>query len=129
MRGGPALYGILATDAGVLSVASNRIFPEIAAQGSELPLVVYRFSNLVPSDTKSGVSTLDSESYVIVAIAKSYTVSTDLSYKIRTALDRYSGTVNSVEVQSIEFTGYDSDYDADNAVYTTVTQFTLRIKI
>jgi hypothetical protein len=129
MRGGPALYGILATDAGVLSVASNRIFPEIAAQGSELPLVVYRFSNLVPSDTKSGVSTLDSESYVIVAIAKSYTVSTDLSYKIRTALDRYSGTVNSVEVQSIEFTGYDSDYDADNAVYTTVTEFTLRIKI
>ena len=129
MRGGPALYGILATDAGVLSVASNRIFPEIAAQGSELPLVVYKFSNLVPSDTKSGVSTLDSESYVIVAIAKSYTVSTDLSYKIRTALDRYSGTVNSVEVQSIEFTGYDSDYDADNAVYTTVTEFTLRIKI
>ncbi len=129
MRGGPALYGILATDAGVLSVASNRIFPEIAAQGSELPLVVYRFSNLVPSDTKSGVSTLDSESYMIVAIAKSYTVSTDLSYKIRTALDRYSGTVNSVEVQSIEFTGYDSDYDVDNAVYTTVTQFTLRIKI
>lgn len=129
MRGGPALYGILATDAGVLSVASNRIFPEIAAQGSELPLVVYRFSNLVPSDTKSGVSTLDSESYVIVAIAKSYTVSTDLSDKIRTALDRYSGTVNSVEVQSIEFTGYDSDYDADNAVYTTVTEFTLRIKI
>ncbi len=129
MRGGPALYGILATDSGVLSVASNRIFPEIAAQGSELPLVVYRFSNLVPSDTKSGVSTLDSESYMIVAIAKSYTVSTDLSYKIRTALDRYSGTVNSVEVQSIEFTGYDSDYDVDNAVYTTVTQFTLRIKI
>tara|TARA_R110000796_G_C14319337_1_gene407615 strand:+ start:204 stop:593 length:390 start_codon:yes stop_codon:yes gene_type:complete len=129
MRGGPALYGILATDAGVLSVASNRIFPEIAAQGSELPLVVYRFSNLIPSDTKSGVSTLDSESYVIVAIAKSYTVSTDLSDKIRTALDRYSGTVNSVEVQSIEFTGYDSDYDADNAVYTTVTEFTLRIKI
>ena len=129
MRGGPALYGILATDAGVLSVASNRIYPEIAAQGSELPLVVYRFSNLIPSDTKSGVSTLDSESYVIVAIAKSYTVSTDLSDKIRTALDRYSGTVNSVEVQSIEFTGYDSDYDADNAVYTTVTEFTLRIKI
>ena len=129
MRGGPALYGILSANAAVSAIASNRIFPEIAAQGAELPLVVYRFSNLVPSDTKSGVSTLDSESYVIVAIATSYTVSTDLSDKIRTALDRYSGTVNSVEVQSIEFTGYDSDYDADNAVYTTVTEFTLRIKI
>jgi hypothetical protein len=127
MKAGPALYGILSTDTDVSAIVSTRIYPEIAAQGSALPLVVYKFSGLVPSDTKSGVSTLDEETYNLVAIAASYTDVTNLSEKIRAALDRYTGTVNAVEVQSVEFTGYDVDYDATNEVYAAATEFTLRI--
>ena len=89
--------------------------------------MVYKFSGLRTSDTKSGVSTLDEETYDLVAIAASYTDVTNLSEKIRAALDRYTGTVNAVEVQSVEFTGYDVDYDATNEVYAAATEFTLRI--
>ncbi len=128
MKAGPAIYGILSSDTDVSAIVSTRIYPEIAAQGSDLPLVVYRFSGLRPSDTKSGVSTLDEETYNMVAISTSYTDVTDLSEKIRAALDRYTGTVNSVEVQSIEFIDYDVDYDATNEVYAAATEFTLRIK-
>jgi len=129
MKAGPALYGILSANAAVSAIVSNRIYPEIAAQGATLPLVVYKFTGLQPSDTKSGVSTLDEESYVLVAISESYTDVTALASKVRIALDRYTGTVNGVEVQSAQLTGYDSDYDSANAVYTAATEFTLRIKI
>lgn len=128
MKAGPAIYGILSANAGVSALVSTRIFPDVAAQGTAFPFVVYNLQEITPSDTKSGVSTLDEERYDIISVSTSYTEVISISEACRTALDRYSGTVNSVTVQSIQFTDFNTDFDADNEVYIAVLEIIIRVK-
>ena len=128
MKAGPAIYGILSGNAGVTALVSTRIFPDVAAQGTAFPFVVYNLQEITPNDTKSGVSTLDEERYDIIAVSTSYSEVISISEVCRTALDRYSGTVNSITVQSIQFTDFNTDFDSDNEVYIAVMENIIRVK-
>lgn len=128
MKAGKAIYGILSANAGVTAICSTRIFPDVAAQGSEFPFVVYNITRLAASDTKSGVSTLDEERYDLNCVSSSYAQAIGLSEAVRGALDRYSGTVNGVAVQSIQFTDFETNFDDDNDVYVAVVEVVIRVK-
>jgi hypothetical protein len=128
MKAGKAIYGILSANAGVTAICSTRIYPDVAAQGSEFPFVVYNITRLAASDTKSGVSTLDEERYDINCVSSSYAQAIGLSEAVRGALDRYSGTVNGVAVQSIQFTDFETSFDDDNDVYVAVVEVVIRVK-
>lgn len=128
MKCGKAIFGILSVDAGVTAICSTRIFPDVAAQGTSFPFAVYNITRLAPSDTKSGVSTLDEERYDINCVSATYSEAIALSEAIRTALDRYSGTVSGVEVQSIQFTDFETDFDVANEVYIAVIEIIIRVK-
>jgi len=93
MNEGKAIYSILTNDSDVSAIIGTKVYPQIAAQGAAFPFVVYVLQDNSPSDTKSGVSTLDEVRYDIVAAAETYSELTDLTEKVRTALDRYTGTV------------------------------------
>ena len=81
-----------------------------------------------PSDTKSGVSTLDEVRYDIVVASETYAEASDLTNKVRTALDRYTGTVAGVVIDSIQFIDLDADNDPGTETYVTSSEYIIRVK-
>jgi len=128
MTEGKAIYSILTSDSDINAIVGSRVYPQIAAQGASFPFIVYLLDDLEPSDTKSGVSTLDEVRYEIVAAAETYAVLADLTEKIRTALDRYTGTVAGVVIDSIQFTDLDTANDDNNEVFVSSSEFIIRVK-
>lgn len=128
MNEGKAIYSILTSDSDVSAIVGNRVYPQIAAQEAAFPFVVYILSDIEPSDTKSGVSTLDEARYEVLAVCETYAEVADLTNKIRTALDRYTGTVAGVVIDSIQFTDIDTSNDDKNEVYLTSSEYIIRVK-
>jgi hypothetical protein len=128
MNEGKAIYTILTEDAGVSAIVGTRVYPQVAAQGAAFPFVVYVLQDNTPSDTKSGVSTLDEIRYDIVAAAETYSALSSLTERIRLALDRYSGTVSGIVVDSIQFTELDVDNDPATETFVSSSEYILRIK-
>ena len=128
MNEGKAIYTILTEDAGVSAVVGSRVYPQVAAQGAAFPFVVYVLQDNTPSDTKSGLSTLDEIRYDIVAAAETYSALSSLTERIRLALDRYTGTVSGIVVDSIQFTELDVDNDPATETFVSSSEYILRIK-
>jgi hypothetical protein len=128
MNEGKAIYSILAENSGVSTVVGTRIYPQIAEQGAAFPFIVYVLKDIEPSDTKSGASTLDEIRYDIVAAAETYAALASLTERIRLALDRFSGTVSGIVVDSIQFTDLDVTKEPDTETYLSSSEFVVRIK-
>ena len=129
MNEGKAIYSILTSDSDVSAIVGTRVYPQIAAQGAAFPFVVYVLQDTSPSDTKSGVSTLDEVRYDIVVASETYAEVSDLTNKIRTALDRYTGTVAGVVIDSIQFIDLDADNDPGTETYVTSSEYIIRVKL
>jgi len=128
MTEGKAIYSILTSDSDVNAIVGTRVYPQIAAQEAAFPFVVYVLQNVDPSDTKSGVSTLDEVRYDIIVASENYAQASDLTEKIRTALDRYSGTVAGVVIDSIQFIDLDVNNDPGTETYLTSAEYIIRVK-
>ena len=128
MNEGKAIYSILTSDSDVSAIVGTRVYPQIAAQGAAFPFVVYLINDITPSDTKSGVSTLDEVRYEVLAVSETYAEAADLNEKVRTALDRYTGTVAGIVVDSIQFTELETDYDDKAEVYIANSEYIIRVK-
>jgi len=129
MKIGYAIYNILSNDGDVTDITSTRIYPNVAKQGTTFPFIVYQTTGVDPNDTKDGVSTVDGNSFMVLCYADSYSVVSNLSQEVRIALDRAKGTYTSVEVQTIQFTGYDEDFEIEGdgqGVYVQTLSFNLR---
>lgn len=129
MNEGKAIYSILSSDSDVSAIVGTRIYPQIAAQGASFPFLVYVLQGTTPSDTKSGVSTLDEVRYDIVVASETYAEASDLTNKVRTALDRYTGTVAGVVIDSIQFIDLDVDNDPATETYVTSSEYIIRVKL
>ena len=128
MNEGKAIYSILTSDSDVSAIVGTRVYPQIAAQGAAFPFVVYVLQDTSPSDTKSGVSTLDEVRYDIVVASETYAEASNLTNKIRTALDRYTGTVAGVVIDSIQFIDLDADNDPGTETFVTSSEYIIRVK-
>lgn len=128
MNEGKAINALLSADADVSAIVGDRIYPQIAAQGASFPFVVYVLQDTSPSDTKSGVSTLDEVRYDIVVASETYAEASDLTNKIRAVLDRYSGTVSGVVIDSIQFIDLDADNDPETETFLTSSEYIIRVK-
>jgi len=128
MNAGKAVYGILSTNTDITDIVGTKIFPEVAEQESDLPLIVYQLQSVAPEDTHDGPSKLDEVRFEFLCYADTYNGAADLADKVRGALDRVSGTYNAVNVESVQFN--DVDIDVINAPrrYGQVLTFTFRIK-
>jgi len=127
MNVGKALFEILSTDAGITAICSTRVYPEIADQDAALPFIVYKVSDINPSGTKSGSSSLDTARVDVYCVADEYGDAMDLSDAARTALDRVGGTYNSVAIQSIDFDTADVEYDQDQRAYIAESTYNVRV--
>jgi hypothetical protein len=131
MKIGYAIYNILTNNSDVAALVGTRIYPNVAKQGSTFPFIVYQTTNVSPNDTKDGVSTVDENSFDVLCFADSYSAAVDLAQKARIALDRKTGTypTSGVQVQSIQFSSYDEDFEIEGdgmGLYVQTLSFVLR---
>lgn len=130
MKVGKAIYSILRNDGDVNSLVDTRIFPLVAKNDTRFPFIIYDVGSENPEDTKDGVSTLDVDSVMVSVYSQSYEEASDLARKVRTALDRVSGSYEGVEVQSIQYNGLNEIFDenvSDEGVYRKALDFNVRI--
>jgi len=128
METGKAIYKLLKDSADVGAICADRIYPELAQQDVDVPFVVYTVTDTTPSGTKNATSKLDTARVELYCVSDDYEQSMDLGIACRTALDRQSGTVSGVEVQSIDFDTSDIQFDPDQRVYVLEQTYDVRIQ-
>ncbi len=122
------IYGILNASAPVTALTGDRIYPGIAKQFDIGPFIVYFKVSTNPADSKDGPSKLDTLRVQVSIFHNDYDALEDLAGKVRTALDRYSGPVGGVEVQSIRFIDENELRDPDTDYFHTAQDYSIRIK-
>jgi hypothetical protein len=128
METGKAIYKLLKDSTDVGAICADRIYPELAQQDVDAPFVVYTVTDTTPSDTKNSTSKLDTARVELYCVSDDYEQSMDLGIAVRTSLDRQSGTISGVEVQSIDFDTSDIQFDADQRVYVLEQTYDVRIQ-
>tara|TARA_R110000803_G_scaffold102638_10_gene170756 strand:- start:91 stop:480 length:390 start_codon:yes stop_codon:yes gene_type:complete len=124
---GSSINAILEADVNVVAAATGGIFPLRARQGAVAPYLVYRIEDTMPHDDKDGVSSVDHFFVVIEAYAKTYLAVDTLSDLVRTALDRTSGTYDTIVVNSIQFQNKEDLFVDDAGVHLQEQDFKVRI--
>ena len=124
---GKAIYSILNADANLTALATGGIYPSRAKQGAVAPYLVYTINDVIPFNTKDGVSSVDHFFIIIEAYAKTYNEVDTLSLQVRTTLDGYNGTANGVDVNSITFEDKTDLFDDNAETYNQESDFMVRI--
>ena len=126
---GKVIYGRLTTDAAVTGICGLNIFPDIAPQNVQYPFVVYTIVNSLPVDFKDGQSNLEEITLQIDVYTQSYDDTQDLSNLIRNRLDRFTGTAEGIDVQTIKYMSSDSQvFNAELSVYWMSIDFMAKMK-
>ncbi len=126
---GKVIYGRLTTDAAVTGVCGLNIFPDIAPQNVQYPFIVYTIYNSTPVDYKDGQSNLEAVGVQVDVYTNNYETTQTLGNSVRNRLDRFSGSVASVDVQTITYVSSDSQvYNPDLNVYWMSIDFLAKMK-
>jgi len=104
MNAEAAIYGILSADATLtaLLASTTSIYPEAAPQDSANPCIVYSESTPEFSDNKDSKSMLDINIIQVDVYAATVASRNAIGARVDYLLNRYSGTINSVNVQSVQ---------------------------
>ena len=127
---GKAIYKILNDNIAVSSMVGTRIAPNVMKQTSAFPFIVYDVSSDTPEGQKDSVALLDTANIMVSAYCKTYSEASKLANYIRTALDRVNGVYNAVNIQAIDFDGYDDVFDdmsGSDGIYRKSLNFNIRI--
>jgi hypothetical protein len=128
METGKAIYKLLKDSADVGAICADRIYPELAQQDADMPFIVYTVTDTTPSATKNATSKLDTARVELYCVSDDYETGMNLGIAVRSALDRVSGTISAVEVQSIDFDTSDIQFDPDQRVYVLEQTYDVRIQ-
>lgn len=130
----PALRALLISDASVLALAAQRIYPLRAKQGETRPQVVYQRTSSIPDHTLDGPIAMATARYQVDGWAKDIDVAVELADAVKFKLDGYSGEVEygddspqaSVQFKGIFFDGRDfEDYDEAAKMYRASRSYLL----
>ena len=124
------IINLLENDVPVNAIVSKRIFPlRIPQSNSAYPVITFDRINTKPTDSKDGASSLDTHRLILHFWGRSYSELKDLSTKVRTALDRKSGSLFGINVDSIIFVD-DKDGFSDNIdLNHLIQEYKIREKI
>ena len=126
---GKLIYNRLTTDASITAYIGTKVYPDITPQDVQYPFVVYSIINSVPVDYKDGQSNLEEISIQIDVYTQSYDDTQEVANLIRNRLDRFVGTAEGVEVQTIRYVSSDSQvYNAELSVYWMSIDFMAKMK-
>ena len=126
---GKLIYSRLSTDGDILAYVGTKIYPDIVPQNVQYPFVVYTIVNSLPVDFKDGQSNLEEITLQVDVYTQSYDDTQQLSNLIRNRLDRFVGTLENIEVQTIKYMSSDSQvYNAELSVYWMSIDFMVKMK-
>ena len=126
---GKLIYSRLSTDGSITAYIGTKIYPDITPQNVQYPFVVYTITNSLPVDYKDGQSNLEEITLQLDVYTQSYDDTQDLANLIRNRLDRFTGTVEGVEVQTIKYVSSDSQvFNAELSVYWMSIDFMINMK-
>jgi len=126
---GKLIYSRLSTDGSITAYVGTKIYPDITPQNVQYPFVVYTIVNSLPVDFKDGQSNLEEITLQIDVYTQSYDDTQDLANLIRNRLDRFTGTVEGIDVQTIKYMSSDSQvYNAELSVYWMSIDFMAKMK-
>ena len=98
-----AIYSILHTNAAVLAVVGNRIYPNMATQTAQHPYIVYSVVSKVPTDSKDSGTGFDRYRVQVDCVGNNFSDIESLATKVRTALDRKTGSHGSMTIIQITY--------------------------
>ena len=126
---GKVIYGRLSAESTVIAIVGQKIYPDLTPQDVQYPFCVYTIVNSTPIDYKDGQSNLEEVQFQIDCYTQSYDTTQELANNIRNSLDRFVGTINNVEVQTIKYMSSDSQvYNPTLNVYWMSVDFMARMK-
>ena len=130
---GDAIYSILSNDATVSGYVSTRIYPLRIPQAASLPAITYFIVSDSPFNTKDGAVTdnyyrFQVSIFVDARASGAYDTIEDIDAAVRSALERYSGTVASTEVHTIEYLSMADLFEEDAQVFHRAVDFRVWIK-
>lgn len=126
---GKLIYSRLSTDGSITAYVGTKIYPDITPQNVQYPFVVYIITNSLPVDYKDGQSNLEEITLQLDVYTQSYDDTQDLANLIRNRLDRFTGTLEGVEVQTIKYVSSDSQvFNAELSVYWMSIDFMINMK-
>ena len=126
---GKLIYGRLSTASNITAIVGANIYPDITPQNVDYPFVVYTATNSTPVDYKDGQSNLEEINLQIDVYTQNYDTTQNLANLIRNRLDRFVGTIEGVEVQTIKYVSSNSQiYNAELSVYWLSIDFIIKMK-
>jgi hypothetical protein len=126
---GKLIYGRLSSASNITAIISTNIYPDITPQNVDYPFIVYSIIDSNPVDYKDGQSNLEEIDLQIDVYTQNYDTTQNLSNLIRNRLDRFVGTVEGVEVQSIKYVRQSSQvFNAELSVYWVSIDFMIKMK-
>jgi len=124
---GNAIYNILKDDSGVSALVGTNIYPVIIPQGIG-DSIKYHIISDQPHDTKTGVSDFDKYRVRISSYSKRSDTVDSIDEAVREALDRFNGTVQSVNVDSIQYLTTEDGFDEDSQYFEKISDYYIIIK-
>ena len=88
-----ALYARLAADAGVVHLASTRIYPLVIPQDADLPALAYQRITYSPVREHAGVSDWAAGRFQLTCTAATYAAAVGLATAVRRCLDGFRGVL------------------------------------
>jgi hypothetical protein len=126
---GKLIYARLSTASNITAIISTNIYPDITPQNVDYPFIVYSIIDSSPVDFKDGQSNLEEIDLQIDVYTQNYDTTQNLSNLIRNRLDRFVGTVEGVEVQTIKYVRQSSQvFNAELSVYWVSIDFMIKMK-
>jgi hypothetical protein len=126
---GKLIYGRLSSASNITAIISTNIYPDITPQNVDYPFIVYSIIDSNPVDFKDGQSNLEEIDLQIDVYTQNYDTTQNLSNLIRNRLDRFVGTLEGVEVQTIKYVRQSSQvFNAELSVYWVSIDFMIKMK-
>jgi hypothetical protein len=126
---GKLIYGRLSTASNITAIIGTNIYPDITPQNVDYPFIVYSIIDSNPVDFKDGQSNLEEIDLQIDVYTQNYDTTQNLANLIRNRLDRFVGTVEGVEVQTIKYVRQSSQvFNAELSVYWVSIDFMIKMK-
>jgi len=116
------------TNVSVEEMAVNKIFPELAPPDIDAPYIVYSVVSNSPSETKNTNGDIDTANIEVYGFQDTYNKAVDLGVSVRAALDRKTGTYNTIEIQSTNYVNEQMDVNEARKLWAAIQDYSIRIK-
>lgn len=128
MNPGTAIYRLLRDDATVGAIIGDKIYPGIIPESIAYPAVRYSELSQVFDETKDGPIATGEHSFEVHIYSLEYSQAQRIATAIKSALDWYTGTVNSIVIERIRFTDQSDDPFQDEKELFQITQeYSIRV--